>query len=109
MLTCPPPRFPLTEGTYWLYQGLVRFDKPGSQSGGESKVTWRTEIVRVFHRDDALLAIVKGFPGDLNWSTGGAPPAEAMIVRTSALANHRYFSLIFTVLSNSSFTSRILS
>jgi len=79
----PPDPFPLSEGTYWVYQGLVRYDKPASKSGGEKKVNWRMEIVRVFHRDDAVAAIVKGFPDDLNWSTGDATPAEAMIVRTN--------------------------
>ena len=75
--------FPLKEGTYWVYQGLVRYDEAGSEDGVEVKVNWRMEIVRVLHRDDATAAIMKGFPGDLNWSTGSAVPGESMLVRTN--------------------------
>ena len=75
--------FPFKEGTYWVYQGLVRYNEAGTENGAEAKVNWRMEIVRVLRRDDAQAAIVKGFPGDLNWSNGSAAPSESMVVRTN--------------------------
>jgi hypothetical protein len=75
--------FPLTEGTYWVYQGLVRYDEAGTENGAEAKVNWRMEIVRVLHRDDAKASIVKGFPDELNWSTGSAAPRESLLVLTN--------------------------
>jgi hypothetical protein len=75
--------FPLKEGTYWVYQGLVRYDEAGNENGAEAKVTWRMEIVRVLRRDDAKAAIVNGFPGDLDWSDGSAKPSESMVVSTN--------------------------
>ena len=78
-----PDPFPLTEGTYWVYQGLVRYDKTGSRNSAQAHVNWRMEIVRVLGRDDAKAAIVKGFPTDLNWSTGSTTPSESMLVRTN--------------------------
>jgi hypothetical protein len=75
--------FPFTEGTYWVYQGFVRYGIDGNENGAQAKVNWRMEIVRVLRRDDAKAAIVRGFPRDLNWSTGRAVPRESMLVRTN--------------------------
>ena len=79
----PADPLPFTEGMYWIFQGLVRYDQPGSENGAEAKVTWRMEIVRVLRRDDAKAAIVKGFPGDLNWSTGSAVLRNSLLIRTN--------------------------
>jgi hypothetical protein len=75
--------FPFKEGTYWVYQGVVRYDEAGNENGTEAKVNWRMEIVRVLHRDDAKAAIVKGFPDELNWSTGSPAPRESLLVLTN--------------------------
>jgi hypothetical protein len=74
--------FSFTEGTFWVYQGLVRYEA-GSENGAEAKVKWRMEIVRVLHRVDAKAAIVKGFPDELNWSTGSAAPRASLLVLTN--------------------------
>ena len=71
--------FPLTPGTYWVYQGLVRwwFGK-----SGVTQVTWKTSVTRVIHRDGLTIAVVKGLPGDLDWSDGHVKPALSILIRT---------------------------
>jgi hypothetical protein len=83
---------PFTEGNYWIYRGVVRYQKqPDSDEAAEAKVTWKMEIGRVLHRDDGTIAaLVKGFPSDLNWSTGDATPGKSALVRTT---DGRFFLL----------------
>ncbi len=74
--------FPLTPGTYWVYQGTVRYWVKGLENGKIAQVTWKTSITRAIHRDGLTIAVVKGMPGDLDWSEGHATPSLSIVIRT---------------------------
>jgi hypothetical protein len=74
--------FPLAEGTYWVYQGVVRSWVKGSATGKTSHVTWKTSVERAIRRGGLTIAVVKGMPGDLDWSEGDAKPSLSIVVRT---------------------------
>jgi hypothetical protein len=74
--------FPLSQGTFWVYHGLVRSQEEGSTIGKVTDVTWKMSVVRTFDRDGVFIAVVSGFPGDLNWSDGRAEPQLSALIRT---------------------------
>ncbi len=43
--------FPLTPGTYWVYQGTVRYWVKGLENGKIAHVTWKTSVARAIRRD----------------------------------------------------------
>lgn len=74
--------FPLSSGTYWIYQGLVRWQEEGSTVGEVRDVTWKMSVVRTLHRNGLLVAVISGFPSDLDWSVGKAKPTPSILVET---------------------------
>jgi len=74
--------FPLAPGTYWVYEGFVRSWVKGSETGKTTPVTWKTSVTRVVQRDGLTIAVVKGMPGDLDWSDGNATPSLSIVIRT---------------------------
>ncbi len=74
--------FPLTPGTYWVYQGTVRYWVKGIENGKIAHVTWKTSVARAIRRDGLTIAVVKGMPGDLDWSEGEAMPSLSIVIRT---------------------------
>lgn len=75
--------FPLTPGTYWVYQGTVRYWVKGVENGKIAHVTWKTSVTRAIRRDGLTIAVVKGMPGDLDWSEGEATSSLSIVIRTS--------------------------
>jgi len=78
----PQLAFPLSQGNYWVYRGLVRSSVEGSTVGKVTDVTWKMSVVRVVQRDGFVVAVVSGFPGDLDWSEGEAQPELSVLIRT---------------------------
>jgi len=74
--------FPLSPGTSWVYRGFVRSWEEGSTVGKVTAVTWTMSVVRLVERDGVSAAVVKGFPGDLDWSDGHAEPQLSILVET---------------------------
>jgi hypothetical protein len=74
--------FPLVPGTEWIYRGFVRTFDEYELMGKVTDVTWKMSVVRTFERDGVFAALVRGFPGDLNWSEGQAEPQLSMLIRT---------------------------
>jgi hypothetical protein len=74
--------FPLTPGTYWVYQGIVRSWMQGSETGKTTDVTWKTSVIRAVQHDGLTIAVVKGMPGDLDWSEGDRTPKLSIVIRT---------------------------
>jgi len=75
--------FPLSQGTSWTYSGLVRWTLGGSNKVFETKVTWKTEVLRVISRNGLSVAVIRGFPNELDWSDGHPSPEDSLIVRSS--------------------------
>jgi hypothetical protein len=73
--------FPMSEGTYWIYRGVVRWTHENSDETSETKVAWKTEIRRLVRHGEYSAAVVRGFPSDLNWSNGKPQPADSLLIR----------------------------
>jgi hypothetical protein len=74
--------FPMTPGTFWVYQGTIQFTQSNGQSS-ETAVTWRTEIKRVIQRGTLSAAVVNNFPPELNWTDGHPEPADSLLIEDS--------------------------
>jgi hypothetical protein len=72
--------FPLSEGTTWTYQGVVRWSHENSNDVSERQVTWTTQVKRVTRRQHLIAAVINGFPSDLNWSDGHPQPNDSLLL-----------------------------
>lgn len=82
----PGPRasaaFPFSVGTYWLYDGVVRWSTPGAAESAEKEVQWRMEVREVIRRSTFAGVVVHGYPYDLNGSRGDSKPEDSLIVQS---------------------------
>ena len=92
--------FPMAQGIYWNYQGLVRWTHDINRVS-ETKVTWHTEISRFIQRADVRAAVVNGFPSDLDWSNGRPHPSDSLIIESGGrfyiVANERFTDALHQV------------
>ncbi len=73
--------FPMDPGTVWTYEGLVRWTDQTKPDGADEKhLTWRCEVRRLIEKNEIRGAIISGWPSDLDWSEGQAPPREHLLV-----------------------------
>jgi hypothetical protein len=72
--------FPMSVGTSWAYRGIVRWTHDVNKVS-ETKVDWKMEIQRLVRRGEYTGAVIRGFPGDLDWSDGHANPTDSLLVR----------------------------
>lgn len=85
-----PPKhfFPLTQGTYWVYQGTVDWSDQAKRKTSEAKVSLKMTVGRVFEKEGAVFAVLQGYPADLNFTAGDAHPSRWVLTETSS---HRVF------------------
>jgi hypothetical protein len=78
-----PDSFPLTAGTYWVYEGRSRWqaDDGSIQS---ARRRWRMEVPQTIDRGDVTVAVAKGFPGDDASERDEREPREYLIVKTAS-------------------------
>jgi len=76
----PEPFFPIAEGTTWVYQGVVRWKRFGYEGAKEREVIWKMETGQVIRHGALVAAVLKGFPADLNWTTGNPDPRDSLLV-----------------------------
>ena len=74
--------FPLTPGTYWLYRGTVNWTDPQTEKQAQADVTLKMTIQRVIQRRDFTIAILSGFPRDLDWATGEVGAMPWLLIET---------------------------
>jgi hypothetical protein len=72
--------FPMSVGTSWAYRGIVRWSLSTGKVS-ETKVEWKTDILRIIRHGEYTGAVVRGFPGDLDWSDGHANATDSLLVR----------------------------
>jgi hypothetical protein len=72
--------FPMSAGTSWTYRGIVRWS-PSVDKVSETKVEWKMEIHSIIRHAEYTGAVIRGFPGDLDWSDGRANPTDSLLVR----------------------------
>ena len=75
--------FPLTPGTYWVYQGTVTWFDQAKHKASEAKVSLKMTVERVFQREGTILAEVQGYPGDLNFTAGETHPSRWILSESS--------------------------
>jgi hypothetical protein len=85
----PAAAFPLSPGTYWVYQGVVRWNPAKAPVAQERMVQWKMTVERVIRRNDLVAAVVSGFPAQLNGSQGDRKPAPALIVEQAGAKYYR--------------------
>lgn len=85
----PDSFFPIAEGTTWVYQGVVRWGHYGADDTKEREVIWKMETGQVIRHGAIVAAVLKGFPADLNWTTGNPDPRDSLLVVNGG--NHYYF------------------
>jgi hypothetical protein len=76
----PSAFFPMKVGTYWVYEGTVRWYDSEKDAPASEKVSWRMTVDKVLRRDDLVATVVTGFPADLDWSGGTAEPKQWLIL-----------------------------
>lgn len=81
-LASPTHFFPLSSGTYWVYQGKVTWFDQAKQKSAESKVTLKMSVERVFQKESILFAEIEGYPANLNFTTGEANPSRWILTET---------------------------
>jgi len=80
--------FPLSAGTYWVYEGTVEWEEPEGDKPGSAEVTWKMKVERVMRKPGVVAAVVTGFPADLDWTAGTTEPKPWLIVEDE---KHRVF------------------
>jgi hypothetical protein len=75
--------FPMTQGTYWVYQGTVTWFDQAKRKPVEVKVSLKMSVERVFHKDDTVFAEIQGYPANLNFTTGEANPSRWILTESS--------------------------
>ena len=73
--------FPLVQGTYWVYEGTVRWTPAGSSEVLEKQVHLRMEVIETLDHRAVVAARVKGHPMDLTWYEEGRQPRDYLILQ----------------------------
>lgn len=76
--------FPMREGTFWVYRGVVRWYDMQLQKTASSTVTSKCEVLHVHRRESLVIALMRGFPWDFDWSEGDANPSDWLIAKTGS-------------------------
>ena len=75
---------PLTPGTSWVYAGTVTSSDPEADAvqGVETKVSITMKVEKVIQKPELTLAVISGYPGDLDWSNGQVGPKPSLLIET---------------------------
>lgn len=76
------PFFPLEQGNTWVYHGTVRWFDPEKEQPKSEEVSITTKVERVYRKPEFAMAVVSGFPTDLDWSTGQVEPKPSLLIET---------------------------
>lgn len=79
-----PPKhfFPLTQGTYWVYQGSVAWFDQAKHKTAASRVSLKMAVDRVFEKEGMVFGEISGYPADLNFTTGQANPSRWILTES---------------------------
>jgi hypothetical protein len=80
--------FPLTPGTWWLYRGTIRWTESETNKPAANRASIRMQVERVIQKPEFTIAVISGFPGDLDWSNGQVDPKPSLLIETR---NHEIF------------------
>ena len=74
--------FPLQEGAYWVYEGIVKWTKPNSSDVVEEEIIWNMKVEKVFQRNNVFGYEILGAPWDLAWYEEGKQPSQYGIIQS---------------------------
>ncbi|HET7108547.1 MAG TPA: hypothetical protein VFI38_17165 [Candidatus Acidoferrum sp.] len=80
--------FPLTPGTWWLYRGSVTWTDQQTEKDAHADVTLKMTVEKVIQKPEIVIAVLSGFPRDLDWATGEVAPMPWLLIET---ARHEVF------------------
>lgn len=77
-----PDAWPLTKGTYWIYEGDVSWVEQNPATGQNQvyhkHLLWKSEVVDAVESQGAYL--LRGFPTDLAWYKSTTQPADRLLL-----------------------------
>jgi hypothetical protein len=74
--------FPFTPGTWWLYRGTVTWSDQQTEKEAQAEVTVKMTVQKVIEKPEFTIAILSGFPRDLDWATGDVGPMPWLLIET---------------------------
>lgn len=74
--------FPLTPGTWWLYRGTVTWSDQQTDKETRADVTLKMSVEKVIQKPELTIAVLSGFPRDLDWATSEVPAMPWLLVET---------------------------
>src|SRR6266849_3044597 len=74
--------FPLTPGTWWLYGGTVSWTDTQTEKQSQANVTLKMTIQKVIQKPEFTIAVLSGFPRDLDWATGEVGAMPWLLIET---------------------------
>jgi hypothetical protein len=74
--------FPLTPGTWWLYRGTVTWSDQQTEKDAQADVTLRMSVEKVIQKPEFTIAVLSGFPRDLDWATGEVAAMPWLLIET---------------------------
>jgi hypothetical protein len=93
--------FPLTKGTYWIYQGPTKWTLDNSNKVLERTLTWKMEVLETIQQGQYFIAIVKGHPGDLAWYEEGKERGDYLLIRKGVYKYYLAFDKLREAVLNS--------
>ena len=74
--------FPLAPGTSWLYRGSVTWSDQETEKEARADVTLKMTVEKVIQKPEFTIAVLSGFPRDLDWATGEVPAMPWLLIET---------------------------
>jgi hypothetical protein len=79
---CAEHFLPLDPGTWWLYRGTVQWFDFETGKRATTNASIKMQVEKVMQKPEFTLAVISGFPGDLDWSNGQADPEPWLLIET---------------------------
>jgi hypothetical protein len=73
---------PLTLGTWWFYRGTVTWSDQQTEKDAQANVTLKMTVEKVIQKPEFTIAILSGFPRDLDWATGEVGAMPWLLIET---------------------------
>jgi hypothetical protein len=73
---------PLAAGTFWLYRGTVDWTDPQTDKTVQTSVTLKMTVQKVIPKPEFTIAVLSGFPRDLDWASAEVEPMPWLLIET---------------------------
>jgi hypothetical protein len=101
--------FPLSKGTYWIYQGPTKWMLNNSNKVVEKTLTWKMEVIDTIQKGQYFIAVLKGHPSDLAWYEEGKSRGDYLLIRKGTSKYYLAFdTLMKTILDKAKTNPKLL-